>query len=90
VLDIVTFSLCAIPVSIVCSWAAFSFRWSLSHWLAILLAPIAAGLFPMLYRGGPDAWVFAIVCLVQEAAAASALAPLRFHGYRFVANRRAA
>jgi hypothetical protein len=44
----------------------------------------------MLYRGGPDAWVFAIVCLVQEAAAASALAPLRFHGYRFVANRRAA
>lgn len=83
-LDVATFSLCAILVTAVCSWALFSVRWSGRYWLAILSTPVIAGLFPIFYRNGPDPWIFVLVSVVQAAILCSVLLPLRLLGYRFV------
>ncbi|HUY90078.1 MAG TPA: hypothetical protein VMV10_15180 [Pirellulales bacterium] len=83
-LDMATFSLCAILVAVVCSWALFSVHWSGLHWLAILITPVFAGLFPIFYRSGPEPWIFVVVSFVQEVTLGCALVPLRLLGFRLV------
>lgn len=82
--DMVTFSLCVVPVSIACVWALFSVRWGSPHWLALLIVPVLGGLFPPFYRSGPEPWVFVAVSFIQEVLVASVILPLRLQGYRFV------
>lgn len=82
--DMATFSFCAIPVSIICAWALFSVRWGWLHWLAVLIVPALVGLFPIFYRSGPEPCIFVAVSFIEEVVVASAILPLRLFGYRFV------
>ena len=86
-LDIITFMLCAIAVGWASSWLLFSMRWSWRHAFTILTAPVGIGLIPVLYRQGPEPWIFVVASLLQQAAIVSVLLPIRMQGYRFVARR---
>jgi hypothetical protein len=82
--DMATFSLCAMFVAMASSWSLFSLRWSSLQWLATLGAPVLAGVFPLIYRGGPEPWIFVFVAFIQEAIIGMALLPLRALGYRCI------
>ncbi len=83
-LDMLSFSLCAVPVASCCVWLTLSNRRSRARLVVLFLLPVATGMLPTVFRTGHEWWIFVFASVVMELIVGSTLLLARFDRYRLV------